>query len=92
MPSGRKKIVFHRRWGGISMFWGKRKKETHVIVDKEGKTPVVRASICTGEKVAGFQDKKTGVFEDVMLINGPDDLDEFRRRYGLGDEEIRTIY
>lgn len=29
---------------------------------------VIRSSICTGEKVAGFKSKKDGHFSEVMLI------------------------
>ena len=54
-------------------------------------TPVVRASICTGEKVAGFQERAGGRFREVMLIRNEKDLAEFRKRYGI-EGEIRTIY
>ena len=55
--------------------------------------PVVRSSICTGEKVAGFKNRHTGVFEDVMLIRAASDLDEFRKKYGINSEtKIPTIY
>lgn len=33
--------------------------------DKATQKPVIRSSICTGEKVAGFQDLATGRFVDV---------------------------
>lgn len=55
--------------------------------------PVIRASICTGEKVAGFKNRRSGVFEDVMLIRSPGDVEEFRNKYGIGVEaKIPTIY
>ena len=53
--------------------------------------PVIRSSICTGEKVAGFREKETGRFREVCLIRTPDDLDAFRRRYGV-EGDIPTIY
>ena len=59
--------------------------------DSETLTPVIRSSICTGEKAAGFQDKKTGRFQEVMLIRNQNDLEEFRRHYGITGE-IPTIY
>ena len=31
--------------------------------------PVIRASICTGEEVAGFKDIRTGKIEEIMLIS-----------------------
>ncbi len=71
-----------------------RKKESHkkVLVDQNGKMPVIRASICTGEKVAGFKDPKTGKFEDVMLIRTSDDMDTFLNDYHLKEDDVKTIY
>lgn len=60
--------------------------------DKAPQKPVIRSSICTGEKVAGFQDLATGRFADVMLIRSPEDLREFCRLYGVKEEELTTLY
>lgn len=57
--------------------------------DKTGKIPVIRASICTGEKVAGFKDETSHKFEDLMLIRTKKDLDEFMRLYDVKEEEIK---
>ena len=59
--------------------------------DKSTKKPVIKASICTGEQVAGFKDIFTGVFEDVMLIKTPEDLAVFKEMYDI-KEEIEKIY
>lgn len=40
---------------------------------------VIRSSICTGEKVAGFRDKTDGHFTEVMLIRSPEDIEEFKK-------------
>lgn len=69
-----------------------RKKTKKPVIDLTGKIPVIRASICTGEKVAGFQDPQTGTFEDVMLIKGPEDLEAFKAEYRIGDQPLKTIY
>lgn len=53
--------------------------------------PVIRSSICTGEKVAGFIELETRHFRDIMLLQSEDDLKEFRKRYGI-EGEIETIY
>lgn len=53
--------------------------------------PVIKASICTGEQVAGFWDTRTGKFEDVMLINDDKDLKRFKSQYHITDE-ITKIY
>ena len=71
------------------MFFRK-KKETKTY-DRERKRPVIRASICTGEQTAGFQDLSSGRFEEVMLIRDSNDLKEFRERYGI-TEDIEKIY
>ncbi len=53
--------------------------------------PVIRSSICTGEKSAGFQDVKTGRFIEIALIRTPDDLAAFKAAYGI-EGDIPTIY
>ena len=37
--------------------------------DKDNKKPVIKASICNGEQVAGFKDIQTGKIEEV-IFNG----------------------
>ena len=69
----------------------KKKQETRTY-DKENQKPVIRSSICTGEQVAGFQDIRTGKFTEVMLIRTSGDLEEFRRLYGIGENQISTQY
>ena len=68
-----------------------RKKTVTKTYDKENKKPVIRASICNGEQVAGFKDIHTGRIEEVMLIKSPADLEVFRKMYGI-DEEIEKEY
>ena len=59
--------------------------------DKDHKKPVLKCSICTGEQVAGFQDRKTGKFEDIMLVRSPQDLETFKTTYDITGE-ITKIY
>ncbi len=54
-------------------------------------TPVIRASICTGEKTAGFRETGTGKIREVMVLRSDADLEQFRREYGITGE-IETIY
>lgn len=65
-----------------------RKMKT-VEYDRENLKPVIRSSICTGEKVAGFQNVNTGKFEEVMLIRDNKDMDEFLTKYDVSVAEIR---
>ena len=44
------------------------KKKIMRSYDKDSKRPVIKASICTGEQVAGFKDIHTGKIEEIMLI------------------------
>lgn len=56
--------------------------------DREHLEPAVRCSICTGEQVAGFLNKRSGQFEEIALIRSPKDLEVFKRTYGItGDIE-----
>lgn len=47
--------------------------------------PVIKCSICNGEQIAGFKNKSTGVFTEVMLIKNSDDLNSFLQMYNLSD-------
>lgn len=58
--------------------------------DQSREKPVIRASICTGERVAGFKELKTGRFREVTLIRGQKDIDSFMKRYGL--DRVDTEY
>lgn len=54
--------------------------------DKDSKRPVIKASICTGEQVAGFKDIHTGKIEEIMLIRSEADLDNFKKMYGINEK------
>lgn len=68
-----------------------KKKTIANTYDKDNKKPVIKASICNGEQVAGFKDVHTGKIEEVMLIKRSADLDTFKKIYGI-DEEIAKEY
>lgn len=68
-----------------------KKKTIANTYDKDNKKPVIKASICNGEQVAGFKDIHTGKIEEIMLIKSPADLDIFKKIYGI-DEEIAKEY
>ncbi len=60
--------------------------------DKENLKPVIRASICNGEQVAGFKNIHTGRFSEVMLIRNDRDLKEFLEKYDISEEEMTKEY
>lgn len=69
------------------MFRKKVEKQTY---DKENQKPIIRSSICTGEKVAGFKDIHTGKFTEVMLIKNDNDMKVFLSKYDISRDEVRT--
>lgn len=58
--------------------------------DSERQYAVLRVSICTGEKMAGFKDYEDGHFTEVMLIRNDEDEKRFKAIYGL--DEIKKEY
>lgn len=60
--------------------------------DRENYTPVLRSSICTGEKTAGFIDNHTGHFYDIMLISSEKDLKCFLKTYSVDKADLKTEY
>ena len=64
--------------------FGKKKVATPIVeYDPEKQRAVLKCSICNGEQVAGFKDKQTGHFIEVMLIKNGQDLDAFMEMYDL---------
>lgn len=72
--------------------FGKKKKLEKQFFDREKEKPVIRASICTGEQVAGFKDLHTGKFSEVMLIRGREDMDKFLEMYDIEESEVTKEY
>ena len=58
--------------------------------DPETQYAVIRSSICTGEKVAGFKNKKDGHFTEIMLIRNAEDERRFKETYQL--DTVRVEY
>ena len=54
--------------------------------------PVIRSSICTGERVACMRSLDTGKLHEVMLIRSDADLEEFCKIYNLQKDSIKTVY
>ena len=73
------------------MFRRKKDNLKNIIeFDPDKQYAVIRSSICTGEKVAGFKNKDDGHFTEVMLIKSPSDEKLFRDTFNL--TEIKTEY
>ena len=72
------------------MLFGKRSREPEIKFDSDKQYAIIRSSICTGEKVAGFKNKEDGHFTEVMLIRSYEDELRFKELYNL--ETIKTEY
>ena len=70
--------------------FGRKKEPKKLAFDPEKQKPVLRCSICNGEQVAGFKEKSTGKFQEVMLIADKEDLDTFCKMYGV--DEVKKEY
>lgn len=68
----------------------KKKTQAAEVFDPAFYTPVIRASVCTGEKVAGFRGQN-GKLHEIKLIRNEKDLDTFCEQYGV-HRDIETIY
>ncbi|MGN0314543.1 MAG: aspartate dehydrogenase [Fusicatenibacter sp.] len=53
---------------------------------------MIRSSICTGEKVAGFKNLETGKFEEIMVIRDEKDYRSFLETYHISKEDVTTEY
>ncbi|MBR2214045.1 MAG: aspartate dehydrogenase [Eubacterium sp.] len=73
------------------MFGKKKTKTVKPLYDTEKKEPIIKASICNGEQVAGFRDIESGVFHEVMFIRNNEELESFKRQYGI-QGDIKKIY
>ena len=62
---------------------GKKNLSETVPYGPEKQVPVLKCSICTGERIAGFKDIETGHITEVMVIRSDDDLRYFRKHYGI---------
>lgn len=71
--------------------FGKKKQEKKTY-DTKIQKPVIRSSICTGEKVAGFKNLENGKFEEIMLICTEEDLQHFLDTYGIERKDVSTEY
>ena len=75
--------MFESIW---DLFSKKKEEPVRKHYDPETQKPAIRCSICTGEQVAGFQDLKTGKFLEIQLLRRPEDLEQFKKEYGITED------
>lgn len=83
-------LVIEMRQDGALVPHYEKDMTERIPFDPETQYAVIRSSICTGEKIAGFKNKTDGHFTEVMLIRSPEDAERFREMYGL--EKVKTEY
>lgn len=71
------------------MFGRKPKK---IEFDRDNQQAVIKCSICTGERAAGFKNINTGEFCEVMLIRNDKDLEKFMVMYDLDSDSVSKEY
>lgn len=74
----------------MKLFGRKKARKADLQFAPETQYAVIRSSICTGEKVAGFKNKTDGHFTEVMLIRSLADEKEFKETYGV--DSLRVEY
>ncbi len=62
-----------------------RKKIQQADYDRDNWKPVLKCSICNGERVAGFKNIHTGEFKEELFIRDERELEEFLKKYAITD-------
>ncbi len=73
------------------LFFNRKKSLPPLEYDHEKERPVLRCSICNGEKVAGFMEYGSKNFREAAFIRNDEELEEFCRRCGI-EGEIEKVY
>ena len=69
-----------------------RKKEKNIPMFTDGREPVLRCSICTGEQVLCLRDRETGELAEVTLIRDHEQLREICEANGIDPYVLRKVY
>ena len=76
----------------LSELFIRRKEPEHTPFPPERFEPVIRSSICTGERTACMRDRQSGKVHEIMLIRTSQDLAAFAKAYGVDADDIKTIF
>ena len=74
-------VEMHQDFGRIPYY--ERHLRENFPFDPQRQEAVLRVSPCTGEGIAGFRDRASGVFTAVMVIRSAQEERRFLRLYGL---------
>jgi len=81
-------IEMHQDNGKVP-YYEKHLKE-QLPFDPDQQEAIIRCSVCTGERIAGFRNNDDGHFTEVMLIRTPEDEKRFMQIFGI--DSVRTVY
>ena len=76
----------------MSLFSKKAPRAHNAAYPAEAYKPVIRQSICTGEKVACMRHVKTGKLTELMLVRSEADVEAFCEEYSVKRSDIETVY
>lgn len=81
-------VEYHQDNGGAPYY------EKHIAeqipFDPSAQEAVIKCSVCTGEKIAGFRDRASGRFTEVMLLKSSEDEKRFLKTYNM--DKAKYIY
>ena len=80
--------LFRKRKDPVRLSAEERKLRQRIPFDPEKQVAVIRSSVCTGEKAAGFRDAEGKHFTEVMLIRSREDEERFKAIYGLDSVKV----
>lgn len=80
-----------KKVAAMGFFKKKEKAAPSGDFDRENEKPIIKASICSGEQIAGFKNIHTGKMREIMLIKTSADLEYFKTMYGI-ETEIEKEY
>ena len=66
-----------KKVAAMGFFKKKEKAAPSGDFDRENEKPIIKASICNGEQIAGFKNIHTGIMREIMLIKTSADLEYF---------------
>jgi len=67
----------------VGLFRKKERTVRQLDYDREEEKPVIHASICNGEKVAGFKNIRTGKFREQFMVRSDAEIEMFAKMCGV---------
>jgi len=63
--------------------FGKKKGFKKIEFNPEEESPLIKCNTCNRDMVAGFKNKKTGEFREVMTVNSDEEIEKFAAACGV---------